>query len=242
MKLGFFITGTDTGVGKTVVSAALCHCLVRQKVSVGVMKPVETGVPSLTSPLTDAVRLKAAAGSQDELSLIRPYGFRSPVAPLTAGQLERKPIKLTTILSAFKVLRARHPLLIVEGVGGVHVPLTTSHDGLDLIVAMKMPVLVVGRAGLGGINHARLTIEALRRRKIVVAALVLNRPVLSPNRWGAVQERSTLSVMREWVDVPVIGPLPYVEALHSRWHEGVAHLAKTARIKQLANLIRLSAQ
>ena len=242
MKLGFFITGTDTGVGKTVVSAALCHCLVRQKVSVGVMKPVETGVPSLTSPLTDAVRLKAAAGSQDELSLIRPYGFRSPVAPLTAGRLERKPIKLAKILRAFKVLRARHRLLVVEGVGGVHVPLTTSQDGLDLIVTMKMPVVVVGRTGLGGINHARLTIEALRRRKIVVAALVLNRPTVSSTREGALQERSTVSVLRECLNIPVIGPLPHVEKVQRLWHQGVADLANTACVKQLASLIRSSAR
>lgn len=242
MKPGVFITGTDTGVGKTVVTAALCHCLVRQRVSVGVMKPVETGVSSLASPLTDAVRLKVAAGSHDDLSLIRPYGFRSPVAPLTAGRLERKPIRLVKILSAFKVLRARHRLLVVEGVGGVHVPLTTSQDGLDLIMTMKMPVVVVGRTGLGGINHARLTIEALRRRKIVVAALVLNRPTVSSKRWGALQERSTVSVIREWLNIPVIGPLPYVEELESRWHQGVAHLANTACVKQLASLIRSSAR
>jgi dethiobiotin synthetase len=109
-------------------------------------------------------------------------------------------------------------------------------------VAVRMPVVVVGRAGLGGINHARLTIEALRRRKIVVAALVLNRPALSSKRWEALQERSTVAVLREHLNIPVIGPLPYVAELHRRWHQGIADLANTASVKQLASLIRLSAR
>jgi dethiobiotin synthetase len=240
MTPGVFITGTDTGVGKTVVTGALCRCLIRQGLSVGVMKPIETGLSSLTSSVSDAVRLKAAAGSRDELPLIRPYGFRTPVAPLTAARLERNPIRLKKLFAAFNVLRARHGLLLVEGVGGVHVPLTRSEDMLDLINRIRLPVIVVGRAGLGGINHARLTIEALRMRKIPILALLLNRTARAAGVTAKQQEQSTVSLLRELVDVPVMGPLPYGNRLGSRWDQGVAGLSKTPAIRTLASLIRSS--
>ena len=242
MKYGVFITGTDTGVGKTVVTATLCRYFVRKGISVGVMKPIETGVPSPTSLDSDAARLKVAAASQDAISLIRPYGFCTPVAPLTAARLERKSIRLTKILTAFRVLRARHRLLLMEGVGGIHVPLTKSEDVLDLIRRIKLPVIVVGRVGLGGINHARLTVGALRQRNIPVLALVLNHSVRSQGATAKQQERSTVTLLRELVEVPVIGPLPYAGKLGRSWHRRVAVLAKTTAIKTLANLVRSSAQ
>lgn len=237
---GVFITGTDTGVGKTVVTAVLAHYLRRRGMDVGVMKPVETGVVSPTSATSDATRLKEAAATQDELGLIRPYYFRTPVAPLTAARLERKPIRLPAILSAYRRLRARHEVLLVEGVGGVHVPLTKSADVLDLIQRTKLPVIVVGRVGLGGINHARLTIESLRQRKIPVIALVLNQTVRVQGAVAVEQARSTMALLREFVEVPVIGPLPYAGELDCGWMSAVEKMAKAAAIKQLAGLITSS--
>ena len=234
---GVFITGTDTGVGKTVVTAALARYLSQRGIDIGVMKPVETGVASLTSATSDAVRLKAAGATQDELALIRPYCFRTPVAPLTAARLERKPIRLAGILSAYRRLREHHELLLVEGVGGVHVPLTKSADVLELIQRTRLPVIVVGRVGLGGINHARLTIEALRQRKIPVLALVLNQTVSVQGAMARQQARSTVALLRELVEVPVIGPLPYAGTLGQGWTRAVEKVAKTAAIKQLAQLI-----
>ena len=237
---GIFVTGTDTGVGKTVVTAALAQYLRRHRINVGVMKPIETGVSSARSLDSDAVRLKVAAASQDELSLIRPYGFRTPAAPLTAARLERRSILLANILTAFRLLRSRHRLLLVEGVGGVHAPLTKSEDVLDLIQRMKLPAIVVGRVGLGGINHARLTIESLRQRKISVLALVLNQTVRIQGATATQQARSTVALLRELVEVPVIGPLPYVGALDRGWNQDVTTVSKTAAIKKLASLIRSS--
>lgn len=234
---GIFVTGTDTGVGKTVVTAALALCLQRRGVDVGVMKPIETGVSSVASLDSDAVRLKAAAVSRDELALIRSYGFLTAVAPLTAARLERKPIRLTKILTAFRLLCSRHRLLLVEGVGGVQVPLTKTEDVLDLIQRMKLPVIIVGRVGLGGINHARLTIESLRQRKIPVLALVLNHEARSKGVRARQQERSTVTLLRELVEVPVIGPLPYVGTAGRGWNQGVTIVSKTAAINKLASLI-----
>lgn len=235
-----FITGTDTGVGKTVVTAALATYLSRRGMDVGVMKPVETGVASPTAATSDAVRLKEAAATQDELALIRPYCFRTPVAPLTAARLERKAIRLATILAAYRRLRAYHQVLLVEGAGGVHVPLTKSADMLDLIQRMKLPVIVVGRVGLGGINHARLTIESLRQRKIPVLALVLNHTTRSNGATAKQQAHSTVTLLREFAGVPVIGPLPYAGTLDRGWKRGVENVAKSVGIKQLVGLITSS--
>ncbi len=239
---GVFITGTDTGVGKTVVTAALAQYFAQRGIGVGVMKPVETGVPFPTTATSDTVRLKAAAATQDELGLICPYYFRKPVAPLTAARLEQKQIRLPAILSAYRRLRARHEVLLVEGVGGVHVPLTKSADVLDLIQRTNLPVIVVGRVGLGGINHARLTVESLRQRKIPILALVLNQTVRVQGAIGLQQARSTVALLRELVEVPVIGPLPYAGALESGWNRGLEKVVKTAAIKQLADLITSSVQ
>lgn len=237
---GVFITGTDTGVGKTVVTAALARYLSRRGTDVGVMKPVETGVASPTASTSDAVRLKEAAATQDELALIRPYCFRAPAAPLTAARFEGKSIRLAAILSAYRRLCARHRLLLVEGVGGVHVPLTKSADVLELMQRTKLPVIVIGRVGLGGINHARLTVEALRQRKIPVLALVLNQAASVQGAMARQQARSTVALLREFIGVPVIGPLTFAGHLDHEWKRGVEKIAETAAIKQLAGLIASS--
>lgn len=234
---GVLITGTDTGVGKTVVTAALAMHLRQRGIDVGVMKPVETGVRSATARSTDAIRLQSAAATGDEIALIRPYAFRAPLAPLAAGRLERKPIRSATIIAAFRRLCARHDCLLIEGVGGVHVPLTQSKEVLDLARQLDVPVIVVGRAGLGGINHARLTIDALQRRNIPVLALVLNRSTALRGRAARQQLRSTVTLLREQAVVPVLGPLPYVNRFRDRWMTAVTAVARTSAIKQLARLL-----
>ena len=235
-----FITATDTGVGKTVVSAALAATLARGENSVGVMKPIETGVR--TNGRSDAVRLKRAAGTTDALDLIRPYLFRRPVTPLAAAGLEKKPVQVSSILRAYRTLQSRNDLVLVEGVGGVYVPITTTINVLDLIETMKVRTIVVGRTSLGGVNHALLTLAALRLRKIPVVALVLNRSSQARNASARIQERSTIRLLQQLTEVPVVGPLPFVPSLKRTWNEGVARLARSSEIKRLARLIRSSAQ
>ena len=237
---GIFITATDTGVGKTVVTAALAVVLRNNGYDVGVMKPIETGVLSSASAGSDAVRLCAAAKSSDALTEIRPYAFRRPLAPLDAARLEKKTVTMPTIMRAFRRLQLRHEVILVEGVGGVHVPITSSLDMSDLIYRMKFDAIVVGRVSLGGINHAMLTLEALRRRKISVLALVLNRILPAQTVTTQLQESSTLRLLRQLVDVPVIGPLPYRPALKRNFPREVTRLAKTAAITKLMRLVLAS--
>jgi dethiobiotin synthetase len=235
-----FITATDTGVGKTVVTAALAVTLARGQSSVGVMKPIETGVR--TNGRSDAVRLRQAAGATDALDLIRPYAFRHPVSPLAAAELEKKPVQVSSILRAYRALQSRNDLVLIEGVGGVCVPITKTINVLDLIEAMQVGTVVVGRVSLGGLNHALLTLAALRLRKIPVVALVLNRSSLARNTSARIQERATIRLLQQLAEVPVVGPLPFVPLLNRSWHEGVARLARSSEIKRLARLVRSSAR
>ena len=235
---GIFVTGTDTGVGKTLVTAALAARLTACRYSIGVMKPVETGIGR--PAVSDAVRLRRAAGARDMLDLIRPYAFRQPVAPLDAARLSRRSIRLSDIMRAVRSLRSRHDLLLIEGVGGVHVPLTRTVDVLDLISRLKVPTVVVGRASLGGVNHALLTVRVLRQQRIPIVALVLNCPSSSRTTLAKRQERSTTRLLRELAGVPVIGPLPYHSALSHRFDHDVVRLARTAPITKLMRLVLAS--
>jgi len=240
MKQTIFVTATDTGVGKTATTAALALALRHLGHSVGVMKPVETGVVRGRS--SDASRLKQAAQVADSLDLVRPYVFRLPVAPLDAARAERRSITLSLIMQAYRRLQSQHDLLLVEGVGGVHVPITPKADVLDLIVKMQAPVLVVGRTGLGGVNHALLTLNALHARNIPVIALVLNRTTPGRTAVARRQERSTVSLLREHAGVPVVGPLSYVPGLEGRFDQTLPTLAKKSEIKKLTKLVLASAR
>jgi dethiobiotin synthetase len=234
MPHAIFVTGTDTGVGKTITTAALATALRRRGYSVGVMKPVETGVAK--GRPSDAGRLRQAARVTEALHLVRPYAFRLPLAPLDAANAEQRRIRFSTIMQAYRTLHSQHDLLLVEGAGGVHVPITPAADVLDLIVRMKIPAVVVGRSGLGGVNHAVLTLNALRQRTIPVLALVLNRTVAAKTAVAQRQERSTVKLLRQRAGVPVIGPLPYVSDARTRFEEALLTLATNAEMKQLTKL------
>lgn len=237
MTHGLFITGTDTGVGKTMVGAALALYLKKRGLTVGVMKPIETGVSAGNDARSDAARLRAIIESEETLGAIRPYSFELPVAPLAAAQAEGRTIDPNTIKKVYRLLSSRYDCMVVEGVGGVQVPITHSDNVLSLIKRLRLPVVVVGRSGLGGINHALLTVETLRRQKLRMIALVLNRTHPVRSALARVQERSTIEILRKQSGVPVIGPLPYEPSLPSRFRPAVIHLARSAALKNLAKLV-----
>jgi dethiobiotin synthetase len=140
------------------------------------MKPVETGCRVRRNSLLpqDAQGLVSASGADDPLDLVNPYRFRAPVAPLVAAEQEGRTIAVSRIMAAYRELRRRHDFLIVEGAGGIMVPLSRRTSYLDLAEAMGLPVLVVARPDLGTINHTVLTVMALRSRNIPVSGIVVN--------------------------------------------------------------------
>lgn len=234
---GVFVTGTDTAVGKTLVTAALVSRLVQEGRSVGVMKPVETGVNFDSSPDSDAARLMAAAAVKDTFDLVSPYRFSAPLAPLSAAAAQGRVIELEDIVGRYDQLAARYPCVAVEGAGGLLVPVGNDWDMGDLISRLALPVMLVGRSGLGGINHALLTLEALEHRKIPVVALVLNETVSSTSPVQQEQCASTVALLRERIAVPLLGPLPYQPQLDHAWNDTVEQVAASRTISELAELV-----
>ena len=172
MTRGFFVTGTDTGVGKTVVSCALARGLHARGVDVGVMKPSETGVEA-AGPL-DALALREAAGVEDPLDDVCPQAFALPAAPTVAAAAEGREVDADAIRSAWKRLAERHELMIVEGAGGLLVPIWAGATMADLAAELGLPLVLVVRGALGTINHTRLTLEAAAQRELTVAGVVIS--------------------------------------------------------------------
>jgi dethiobiotin synthetase len=240
MNHGVFITGTDTGVGKTLVAAAVALALKKRGYAVGVMKPIETGVSPSRIAQSDAARLRAIAESEDPLGAICPYQFVWPAAPLAAAQAERRVINLDIIRKVYRLHASRYDCTIVEGVGGVSVPITPNANMLDLSKRLRLPAVVVGRSGLGGINHALLTIDALRRKKVPIVALVLNQTHPVRSKIARIQERTTVEIIRKQAGVSVLGPLPYHSGLSRRFRQSTVQLARSAAIKKLTKLVLAS--
>ena len=214
---GFFVTGTDTGVGKTLVAAGLAAWLRVHGVNVGVMKPVASGgsrrrVDGRARWCSGDARLLAqAAGVPLEWPLINPICFRDPLAPYAAAKREGRSLEWHRIDAAYAALRHRHELVIVEGVGGLLVPLTRTATVSDLIRRMQLPCLIVARTRLGTLNHTLLTVEQAQRDGLNVLGVVLNASEPSSSNPGArLAERTNPDVLRACLPVPLLGVLPHL--------------------------------
>lgn len=204
---GLFITGTDTGVGKTLVACALAAWCRQQGLRVGVMKPVATG------DREDAKQLARAAGSREPVSRLNPVFYREPLAPWTAARRAGRPIRLDGVARVFREMAGQYEVMIVEGVGGLLVPLTESLTVADFARRLRLPLVVVARAGLGTINHTLLTCGWARRQRLSVRGVVLNhavRPSADPMARLAV--RTNPAILQRLTHLPVLGPLPYRRA------------------------------
>ncbi len=199
---GIFISGTDTGVGKTTVACALLRGLRARGLDVGAMKPIETGVGD-AGPL-DALALLAAARSEDPIELACPEQYALPAAPSVAAAREGRDVDVPRLCTAFAALAVRHRLVIVEGAGGLLVPITKSFDMADLALALGLPVLVVARASLGTINHTRLTLAALGARGLRLAGVVISH---GPHEISNA-DADNLDALRGELGVRLVGELP----------------------------------
>jgi len=199
---GFFVTGTGTGVGKTVVACALAEQLAARRVDVGVMKPIETGVGS-QGPL-DAIALAEAANVPEPLDRICPVRLEMPAAPAVAAAAEGRTVDLAAIRAAFDALRAAHETLIVEGAGGVLVPVTAGTTMADLARDLGLPLVVAARGRLGTINHTLLTLEALAARGLPVAGVVISHGPVTLTSADA----ANLAALRETLGERLVGEIP----------------------------------
>jgi dethiobiotin synthase len=194
---GVFVTGTDTGIGKTVVSALLMHRF-RQLARVRYWKPVQTGIEQDD----DSAAVRRLAGLGSDAVLDRGVRLRRPVSPHLAARLSGVTIALDDLVSAV-ASESASDRWVVEGAGGVLVPLNDRELIVDLMSRLGMPAVVVARSGLGTINHTLLTVEALRRRSIVVAGVVMVGDRNRENR-DAIEKYSGVPVLTE---LPMLSPL-----------------------------------
>ena len=212
---GIFITGTDTGVGKTVVSAALLSVLRSCGVDAVPMKPVQTGAKQAggrwCSPDLDFCLARAGLKPfPSEYARMAPCCFAKACSPHLAAAVAGRRIRLRRMAACFRALKARHALVIVEGAGGVCVPIQGRQTMLDLMGAFALPVVVVARLGLGTINHTLLTLHGLRRSQIRVLGMVFN--ATAPGRSGYI-ERDNIKTIARLGTVRVLGRLPFVPDL-----------------------------
>jgi dethiobiotin synthetase len=207
---GYFITGTDTGVGKTVVTTCLATLLKNLGEDVGVMKPIETGVdPECNSSAnSDARFLMEISGVHDSLADICPYQLKAPASPYQAAKLENKEINPKKILERFRELQSKHAMMLVEGIGGLMVPITQRYYVADLALEMGLPLIIVSRIQIGTLNHTFLTINAARQHGLKIKGVILN-PSCG-DELNAVEMQQG-SLIEEFSETPILGTCPYIE-------------------------------
>jgi dethiobiotin synthetase len=205
---GVFITGTDTEVGKTLIAAGMVVALQDQGIDVGVMKPLESGALCFESaPIPrDAFYLREIAGVQDDLGLVNPYCFQAPLAPGVAAEQEGVKVDLQRIKEAYEELKGRHQFMVVEGAGGLLVPIAKDTLLPELIKLLDLPLLVVARSSLGTINHALLTLSYCQREGLEVIGTVINKS--NPDADPA--EESNPQYITQFGTVPLWGSFPYL--------------------------------
>ena len=208
MSKGVFITGTDTGVGKTFFACGFAALLREWGYGVGVMKPAETGCRERDGVLfpEDAVHLKEASGSDLPLEKICPYRFRDPLAPSIAAEREGVRINIDRLIELYWEISSKHDITIVEGAGGIMVPLLPSFTYADLANVLKLPMIVVAANRLGAINHLVLTLEHASCKGLHVIGYVLNR-VEDQSSLAAETNREALSTL---TGTPCVGNIPFL--------------------------------
>ena len=215
MAKGYFITGTDTGVGKTLVAGGLAALYKNQGLNVGVMKPVATGCKRVNNRLIsdDAVFLKLSAEVEDEYEFINPISLEQPLAPSVAARLSNTKIDTDKINTAFDTLCERHEYMIVEGIGGLLVPIDEYYFIVDLANEIELPLIIVCRPTLGTINHTLLTVSYAREHGLEVKGVIVNE---STENCDAVVKKTNIDEIKRLTGLPILGTIPFDKRLDTK--------------------------
>jgi dethiobiotin synthetase len=208
-----FVTGTDTAVGKTTVSCGIAATASQAGWKVGIFKPAETGCrtgPDGRLQPEDALRLRFFARNSLDVRTICPYPFSAPLAPLAAARREGASINVDTICDIHHAIASAHDITLIEGAGGLLVPLAPAVTFADLTVRLQVPLLVVVASRLGAINHALLTIRYAHSIGLRVLGYVVNFPT-EDNDLAA---QTNVEVFAEWLGPP-LGVIPYLGAIET---------------------------
>jgi len=204
--MSLFVTATDTGVGKTLVAGGLAYALRARGLDVGCWKPVQSG-DLLHDSTGDVMRLKMIAGLPDAPERIGCYSFAEPLAPRLAAERAGARISRQDLAAHYRQAAAAHRHLLIEGAGGLLVPLTSDCTVLGLAAELGHPLLIVARAGLGTVNHTVLTVKHARRHGLPIAGVILS----GRGRHGCdVAEEHNPAYIEEYAGVPVLGSVPWL--------------------------------
>lgn len=204
---GLLFTGTDTGVGKTLVTAAVARLLRKQGQAFQVCKPVATGAAWTNGRwlADDTIRLAEAAGRSDAWEEITPWSFPEPVAPSVAARLAGVCLTLDMLIDAVRRLERPDNSVLVEGVGGLLCPLTEEHTVADLAAALGLALVVVTRRSLGTLNHTLLTLAAAQHRGLTVAGIIVNETAPA----GSLADQTNVAELEKRIHVPLLAVVPY---------------------------------
>jgi len=225
----YFITATDTGVGKTTVTAALAASIKKSGIDVGIMKPVATGVMQKTGfKSSDVSILYHATKVTDPENEINPIFMPLPVSPYDASKMLDVTFDKKIIFEQFTKLKNKHEMMLVEGIGGIMTPLTRDYFVADLIKDLGLETIVVTRSTLGTLNHTMMTIKTCNDYKIPIKGIIVN----NYDEDGGPAERNAPTTIHEITGVPILGVLPYIRDCEN-FESMISCIEKNVNLKSL---------
>ena len=225
----YFITATDTGVGKTTITAALAASIKKSGIDVGIMKPVATGVLQKTGfRSSDVSILCHAARVTDPEDEINPIFMPLPVSPYDASKILDLKFDKKIIFEQFAKLQSRHQMMLVEGIGGIMTPLTRDYFVADLIKEMGLEIIIVTRSTLGTLNHTMMTVKICHDNKIPIKGILVN----NYDENGGPEEKNASLTIHEITNIPILGVLPFIK-YYDNPEMMVSHVEKNIDVKSL---------
>jgi len=225
----YFITATDTGVGKTTITAALAASIKKSGIDVGIMKPAATGVLQKTGfKSSDVSILYHASKVTDPENEINPIFMPLPVSPYDASKMLDIPFDKKIIFEQFTKLKNKHDMMLVEGIGGILTPLARDYFVADLIKDLDLETIVVTRSTLGTLNHTMMTIKTCRGYGISVKGIIVN----NYDENGGPAEKNAPTTIHEITGVPILGVLPFIRD-YDNIDEMISYIEKNVDLKSL---------
>jgi dethiobiotin synthetase len=226
----YFITGTDTGIGKTTITAALAVCIKKLGVDVGVMKPIATGIPQKTSfKSLDVSILCNACDANDAEGVINPIFMPLPASPYDASKILGLELDKELIFENFQKLKDKHDMLLVEGIGGIMTPLSRNYFVADMIKNMGLETIIVTRSNLGTLNHTMMTVKICREYEISIKGIIINN--YDEKKRDPI-EKIAPSTIHEITEIPILGVLPFIP-YYRNIEMIIPHVEKNVDLKYL---------
>jgi len=204
----YFITGTDTGVGKTVITASIAASLRKRGIDVGVMKPIASGIPNkIGFKSSDVSMLCEAAQVRDSEDLVNPIFLSLPSSPYDATKILKQSLDMSVVYDGFQTLIGKHKMLLVEGIGGIMTPITKDFFVADMIKSMKLETIIITRSSLGTLNHTMMTVKMCQEYQIPVKGIIVN----YFDEKGNSAEKNAPATLHEITNFSILGIVPFVK-------------------------------